>query len=157
MAVLKVERAGSPVLKQVCEPVDKFDNELKHFLDDMADTMYSQDGIGLAAPQVGRPIRAIIVDTQDSKRGLVELINPNIIRRSDEIEEDKEGCLSVPDMFGDVKRHVKITVEYFNRRGKKQKLTATGLMARCIQHEIDHLNGVLFIEKAKRLRRGNSD
>lgn len=155
MAILKVEHAGSPVLKEVCQPVDKFDSTLRRLLDDMAETMYKQNGIGLAAPQVGQAIRVAVVDIQEGKRGLVEMINPVIVKRSNDVEEDREGCLSVPDIFGDVLRSKKITVEYYNRRGKKQRLTATDLMARCIQHELDHLDGVLFINKAKRLRRGD--
>lgn len=155
MAILKVEHAGSPVLKEVCQPVDKFDSTLRRLLDDMAETMYKQNGIGLAAPQVGQAIRVAVVDIQEGKRGLVEMINPVIVKRSNDVEEDREGCLSVPDIFGDVLRSKKITVEYYNRRGKKQRLTATDLMARCIQHELDHLDGILFINKAKRLRRGD--
>lgn len=156
MAILKVEHAGSPVLKEVCQPVDKFDSTLRRLLDDMAETMYKENGIGLAAPQIGQAIRVVVIDIQDDKRGLIEMINPVITKRSDDVEEDKEGCLSVPDIFGDVLRSKKVSVEYYNRRGKKQRMTATGLMARCIQHELDHLEGVLFINKAKRLRKGDS-
>lgn len=156
MAILDIKKAGSPVLKQVCAPVEKFDNQLRRLLDDMAETMYQANGVGLAAPQIGQAIRVVVIDVQDEKRGLIELINPVIIRREG-CESDTEGCLSVPDIFGEVERSTKVTVEYFNRRGKKQKLTGTGLLARCIQHELDHLEGTLFIDKATSIRKGDSE
>lgn len=151
VAILDVKKAGDPVLKQVCQPVDKFDNVLRRLLDDMAETMYNKNGIGLAAPQIGKAIRVVVIDADD-KRGLIEMINPVIIRKEGTVV-DSEGCLSLPNIFGDVQRYSKVTVEYFNRRGKKQKLTGTDLLARCIQHELDHLDGVLFIDKAKSIRK----
>ena len=108
---------------------------------------------GLAAPQVGRPIRVVVIDCQDD-HGLIELINPVITFREG-TATDTEGCLSVPGIYGEVERAAKVKVEFLNRRGKKQHLTATGLLARCIQHELDHLEGQLFIDIAKSLHRGN--
>ena len=114
--------------------------------------MYEADGVGLAAPQVGEPIRMIVIDVQD-EHGLIELINPVITYREGEAV-DTEGCLSVPNLFGEVERAAKVKVEFLNRRGKKQHLTATGLLARCIQHECDHLEGQLFIDIAKSVHKG---
>ncbi|MDY4417068.1 peptide deformylase [Selenomonas sp.] len=152
MALLDIKKAGAPVLKEHCAPVGRVDKRLKKLLDDMAETMYNADGVGLAAPQVGEPIRMIVIDVQD-EHGLIELINPVITYREGEAV-DTEGCLSVPNLFGEVERAAKVKVEFLNRRGKKQHLTATGLLARCIQHECDHLEGQLFIDIAKSVHKG---
>ena len=152
MALLDIKKAGAPVLKEHCEPVGRVDKRLKKLLDDMAETMYNADGVGLAAPQVGEPIRMIVIDVQDDP-GLIELINPVITYREG-TAVDTEGCLSVPDIYGEVERAAKVKVEFENRRGKKQHLTATGLLARCIQHECDHLEGQLFIDIAQSVHRG---
>ncbi len=149
MAVLEVQKAGAPVLKKVSEPVKRLDGKLRSFLDDMAETMYKFDGIGLAAPQVGRSIRAVVIDIGDGR--LLEMINPVITAREG-MAVDSEGCLSVPGIFGEVERSEKVTVEYTTRYGKKRKLEADKLLARCVQHELDHLDGVLFIDVAKSLR-----
>ena len=132
--------------------MQKIDKQLKKLLDDMADTMYKNDGVGLAAPQVGKLIRAVVIDCQDEV-GLIELINPKITYREGKAV-DTEGCLSVPDIFGEVERAAKVKVEFLNRRGKLQHLTAKGLLARCIQHECDHLEGQLFIDIAQSIHRG---
>ena len=153
MALLEVLKAGNPVLKQVSVPVERVDKKLKKLMDDMAETMYENDGVGLAAPQIGQNIRLVVIDCQD-EHGLLELINPEITFREGEVV-DTEGCLSVPDIYGEVKRAAKVKVEFMNRRGKRQHLTATGLLARCIQHELDHLEGQLFIDIATSVHRGN--
>ena len=152
MALLDIKKAGNPVLKEHCAPVERVDKRLKKLLDDMAETMYEADGVGLAAPQVGEPIRMIVIDVQDD-HGLLELINPVITYREG-TAVDTVGCLSVPDIYGEVERAAKVKVEYENRRGNKQHLTATGLLARCIQHECDHLEGQLFIDIAKSVHKG---
>ncbi|MDY3297667.1 peptide deformylase [Selenomonas sp.] len=152
MALLDIKKAGNPVLKEHCAPVERVDKRLRKLLDDMAETMYEADGVGLAAPQVGEPIRMIVIDVPD-EHGLIELINPVITYREGEAV-DTEGCLSVPNLFGEVERAAKVKVEFLNRRGKKQHLTATGLLARCIQHECDHLEGQLFIDIAKSVHKG---
>ncbi|WP_294157058.1 peptide deformylase [uncultured Selenomonas sp.] len=152
MALLDIKKAGDPVLKEHCAPVERVDKRLRKLLDDMAETMYEADGVGLAAPQVGEPIRMIVIDVQDD-HGLIELINPEITYREGEAV-DTEGCLSVPNIYGEVQRAAKVKVEFLNRRGKKQHLTATGLLARCIQHECDHLEGQLFIDIAKSVHKG---
>lgn len=155
MALLEIKKAGDPVLKEVCAPVEKIDKQLKKLMDDMAETMYQNDGVGLAAPQIGKSIRLVVIDCQDD-HGLIELINPVITFREG-TALDTEGCLSVPNIFGEVERSARVKVEFLNRRGKKQHLTATGLLARCIQHELDHLEGQLFIDVAKSIRRGNQE
>ena len=153
MALLEVLKAGNPVLKQVSVPVERVDKKLKKLMDDMAETMYENDGVGLAAPQIGQNIRLVVIDCQD-EHGLLELINPVINFKEGEFV-DTEGCLSVPDIYGEVTRAAKVKVEFMNRRGKRQHLTATGLLARCIQHELDHLEGQLFIDIATSVHRGN--
>lgn len=155
MSLLEIKKAGDPVLKQHCEPVEKIDKKLKLILDNMAETMYHSDGVGLAAPQVGLPIRMVVIDCQDD-HGLIELINPVITFREGTMT-GSEGCLSVPGIYGDVERSAKVKVEFLNRRGKLQHITATGLLARCIQHELDHLDGQLFIDIAESLRREEKD
>ncbi len=137
-------------MKKVCAPVEKIDRRLRRTLDDMAETMYARDGVGIAAPQVGLSIRAVVIDV-DKKR--YDLINPEIIFREGS-EVDTEGCLSVPEIYGEVERSERVMVEYLNRYGKPQSLEADGLLARCIQHELDHLDGQLFIDIAKNLHKG---
>ncbi|TYZ21698.1 peptide deformylase [Selenomonas ruminis] len=153
MALLDIKKAGDPVLKEVCAPVEKIDKQLKKLMDDMAETMYESNGVGIAAPQIGKAIRLVVIDCQD-EHGLLELINPVITFREG-TETDTEGCLSVPDIYGEVERAAKVKVEFLNRRGKKQRVTATGLLARCIQHELDHLEGQLFIDIAQSIHRGS--
>lgn len=152
MAPLEIRKAGDPVLKQHCESVEKIDKNLKLTLDAMAETMYQNDGVGLAAPQVGLPLRMVVIDCQDD-HGLIELINPVITYKEGSMT-GSEGCLSVPGIYGEVERYAKVKVEFLNRRGKKQHITATGLLARCIQHELDHLEGQLFIDIATSIRKG---
>ena len=118
----------------------------------MAETMIKKDGAGLAAPQTGKNIRLIMVNTKD---GTVCMINPKITRKSLLKEWGEEGCLSIPETYGQVKRYKKINCQYLNKNGKGAKITAEGLLARIIQHEIDHLNGILFIDKAKKIHIDN--
>lgn len=153
MAILEVKKAGDPVLKKVCEDVKKIDKRVKKLLDDMADTMYKNEGVGIAAPQVGVLIRAVVVDV-DKKR--YDLINPVIIHREGSAVES-EGCLSCPDLFGEVERAEKIRVKYTTRYNKVKELDAEGLLARCIQHEVDHLEGRLFIDIAKNITKGRKE
>ncbi len=152
MALLEIKTAGDPVLKTVCTPVDKITKRLRKLLDDMAETMYASDGVGIAAPQVGESIRVCVVDVD--KKNRYDLINPVITWREGSVV-DNEGCLSCPQLFGDVERAEKIRVEYTSRFGKKKTLEADGLLARCIQHEVDHLDGQLFIDIAKNITKGD--
>ena len=152
MALLEIKTAGDPVLKTVCAPVEKIDKRLRKLLDDMAETMYASEGVGIAAPQIGKSIRVCVVDVD--KKNRYDLINPVITYREGSVV-DNEGCLSCPKLFGDVERAEKIRVEYTSRFGKKKTLEAEGLLARCIQHEVDHLDGRLFIDIAKNITKGD--
>lgn len=145
MAILEIRKAGDAVLKKQSEPVTKIDRTIKQLLDNMAETMYAADGVGLAAPQVGVSLQVIVIDDGN---GLLELINPVIVSQ-ESLEKGTEGCLSVPGVFGEVERYAAVTVEALNRQGKKVTIKGTGLLARALQHEIDHLEGVLFIERAQ--------
>lgn len=145
--ILDIKKAGDPVLKEVCVPIKHIDKSLRALLDDMAETMRKADGVGLAAPQVGKAIRAVVIDAGD---GLHELINPEITFKEGTIKET-EGCLSVPNYYGEVQRFARVKVKYLNRWGKQKHLTAEGLLSRCIQHELDHLNGQMFIDIAENL------
>lgn len=149
MASLEIKKAGNPVLKEICKPVDRVDSKLRKLLDDMADTLYDANGVGLAAPQIGIPIRVVVIDVGD---GLIEMVNP-VIRYKEGEQLGAEGCLSVPGIFGDVKRAEVVKVEFTDRKNKRKVLTGSGLLARCIQHELDHLEGRLFIDIAESLRR----
>ena len=147
MAVLDIKRAGDPVLKKVSEPVKRIDKKVKRILKDMTDTLYkSGNGIGLAAPQVGILQRIVVIDLQDGK-GLLELINP-VITKKEGSRIACEGCLSVPDFEGEVERAEYVECEYTDPHGKKQFIAADGLLAVCLQHETDHLDGILFTDKA---------
>ena len=120
MALLEIVKAGDPVLKQVAEPIEKVDSKLRKLMDNMAETMYKADGVGLAAPQVGQSIRLVVIDVGD-ENGLLAMVNP-VITHKEGCVLDSEGCLSVPNVFGDVERAEKVTVEYINRWGKKKRL-----------------------------------
>lgn len=140
----------NPILRKKAERIENpLSFDIQKLIPEMIKTMLIKDGIGLAAPQVGKSIRMVVIHHKD--KDLV-MINPKIIKKSLIKEWDEEGCLSVPGTFGDVKRHKKITVTYIDENGKDQKIFGEGLLARVVQHEIDHLNGVLFIDKAKNLR-----
>lgn len=152
MSVLEIKKAGNKILKEICSPVERIDRTIRTLLDDMAETMYRENGVGLAAPQVGKTLRIVVIDVGD---GLIELINPQIIEKEGQ-NIDSEGCLSIPEVFGEVERYEKVTVEGLNRRGKKQRIQATGLFARAIQHELDHLDGILFIDRARTISRSKT-
>lgn len=150
MATLKIIEAGAPILKETAKPVEHITKHIKKLLDDMAETMYAAEGVGLASPQVNESLQLVVLDDGN---GLIELINPEIIERSEETDDGDEGCLSVPGYYGTVKRHHRIKVKALNRRGKTVIYEPEGFLARIFQHEIDHLYGTLFIEKAENLRR----
>ncbi len=145
MAKLKIVLAGNPVLREVAKPVERIDKKLQRLLKDMAETMYAADGVGLAAPQVGVSKRIVVIDVGD---GLYELINPVIIKKEGSVL-GSEGCLSVPDYEGEVERAEYVECEFTDKTGQRMILSASGLLAICIQHELDHLDGLLFIDKAK--------
>ncbi len=148
MSKLEIRRAGDPILREKSLPVKKIDKTIRKLLDDMVETMDAADGVGLAAPQVGVSLRVIIVDVEDK---LLELINPEIVFSDGTQVCQQEGCLSVPGLFGSVERALFIEVEALNRNGKKIKFSAEGFKAQAIQHEIDHLDGILFIDRASKI------
>ena len=145
MSVLDIRRAGDPVLKEIAKPVPKITKQIKTLIDNMTETMREADGVGLAAPQIGFSLRVIVVDIGE---GLIELINPEIVE-SEGCEVATEGCLSVPGMYGDVERFTQVVVKGLDRHGELVSIAGNGLLARALQHEIDHLEGVLFIERAQ--------
>ena len=149
MATLEIRRAGDPVLKKQCQAVEKVTGKIKKLLDDMAETMNAADGVGLAAPQVGVELRIVVIDVGE---GVIELINPVLLEKEG-CQKGLEGCLSVPGVFGQVERYEKVVVEGLNRSGRKIRVTGSGLLARALQHEMDHLDGVLFVEKADSLQK----
>lgn len=153
MADLKIVKYGSDVLRKVAEPVEEITDEIRQLARDMLEIMYDSDGVGLAAPQIGVSKRIIIVDVEphDPSKDPIALINPEIVDRQGQ-ESTEEGCLSVPDIKGEVKRAERVTVEGLDLGGNKVRIEATELLARALQHEIDHLNGVLFIDHLSRLR-----
>lgn len=153
MAIRVIVKHPDPILREKSAEVKKFNAHLHKLLDDMAETMYEADGVGLAAPQVGILKRAIVMDCGD---GLIEMINPEIVEREGE-ELGPEGCLSIPGLMGDVRRALKIKARGFDRYGNPIEVEGEGLLARCIQHEIDHLNGVLFIDLADKIYERSSE
>lgn len=145
MAKLKIVVAGDPVLRKIAAPVERIDKKLVRFLKDMAETMYAADGVGLAAPQVGVSKRVVVIDIGD---GIYELINPEIVKKEGSVIGG-EGCLSVPDYEGEVERSEYVECEFTDRNGQRMLLQANGLLAVAVQHELDHLDGILFIDKAQ--------
>lgn len=148
LPILKVVNYPAEILEQACKPVVKFDRKLAKLLENMYDTMIEYDGVGLAAPQIGLDARIAIVDIDD-ELGTIEMINPVILETSGE-QTGPEGCLSFPGLFGEVTRPNFVKIEAFDRRGKKYTLEAEEFLARAIQHEIDHLDGILFTTKVTR-------
>lgn len=155
MSIRPILTAPDPRLKAVSTDVEKVDDEIRRLVDDMAASMYEADGIGLAAIQIGVPKRVIVIDL-DQKNGTRNpraFINPKILWASDEMATFEEGCLSVPEIWDDVERPARIKAEYLDRDGALQTLEADGLLATCLQHEMDHLQGVLFIDHLSKLKR----
>ena len=149
MAKLKIVKLGDETLRKVCRPVDKITPRILTLLDDMAETMHAANGCGLAAPQVGVLRRIVVVEVEEGQ--LIELINPKIIAYSGE-QEDAEGCLSVPGKCGTVKRPMHVTVRAMNRHGETFDITGSELLARAFCHELDHLDGKLYIDIAKNIQ-----
>jgi len=145
MAVLKVRRYGDPVLRRRAVPIDAVTPELKRLVDDMTDTMYDEVGIGLAAPQVGHSVRLLVVGDEEG-RGVQALVNPVITESGGSVTAE-EGCLSLPGIFADVTRAQWVKLEARDLEGRPITITARGLRSRVFQHEIDHLDGVLFIDR----------
>lgn len=146
MAIRNIRIEGDPILRKVCREVPEITDRIKVLLDDMGETMYSADGVGLAAPQVGILKRIIVVDPHDEETGLVKLVNPEIIE-SDGEQIGVEGCLSIPNFNATVKRPEHVKVKYLDKNGEEKIWDAHGFPAVILSHEIDHLNGVLFRDK----------
>jgi peptide deformylase len=155
MALREIITVPHPLLKKVSEPVERVDDELRALMDDMLETMYAAPGIGLAAVQVGVAKRVIVMDLaregEDPQPRY--FANPEIVWESDDIAVREEGCLSVPDVYDEVERPARVRMRYLNYQGEQIEEEAEGLLAVCIQHELDHLNGVLFIDHLSRLKR----
>lgn len=149
MAIRIIVQDPDPVLREKSKPVTKFNANLHKLLDDMAETMYDANGVGLAAPQIGILKRVIVIDTGD-ENGLIEMVNPEIIERDGE-QIGPEGCLSIQGINGDVRRAMKVKVRGQDRNGAEFTMEAEGFLARAFQHEVDHLNGVLFTDLAERI------
>ena len=155
MTVRPILTAPDPRLQAVSTDVEAVTDEIRTLADDMADSMYAADGIGLAAIQIGVAKRILVIDLdqKEGKKNPVAYINPKIVWASDETAVFEEGCLSVPEIWDDVERPARIRCEYLDRDGKAQVLEADGMLATCLQHEMDHLNGVLFIDHLSRLKK----
>ncbi len=149
MAILKILKEGEPTLRQICRNVDVITPRIITLLDDMKDTLHKSNGVGLAAPQVGILRRIVLIEVEEGE--LYELINPVIVKRSEEKQHELEGCLSVPGRWGVTCRPKTVTVRAMNRNGEYYELTGSDLLARCICHELDHLDGVLYIDNAERM------
>ena len=144
-----------PLLRQASKPIERIDTETQRLADDMLETMYDAPGIGLAAVQIGVPRRMLVIDVsrEGEEKAPLVFINPEIVASSDDRSVYEEGCLSIPDYYAEVERPARVTVKYLDRDGKEQLTEAHGLLATCVQHEIDHLSGVLFIDYISRLKR----
>jgi len=155
MAIRTILTAPDPRLKKKSLPIASVDAGVRQLMDDMLETMYAAPGIGLAAPQIGELRRVVVldIDREDVKTGPLLMANPEIVEASDEDATYEEGCLSVPEHYSDVVRPAKVTVRYLDRDGETRELACDGLLATCVQHEIDHLDGVLFIDHISSLKR----
>jgi peptide deformylase len=153
MASLKIELLGAPILRREAAEVRELTEEIRLLVADMFETMYAAEGIGLAGPQVGVAKRIIVVDLNDEKQPRFALVNPRIVESSGESEKSEEGCLSIPGVSALVERSLTVTVEGMDEVGNPVRIEGDGLLARCLQHEIDHLNGILFIDRLSPLKR----
>lgn len=157
MAIRDILTVPDPLLKQVSKPVQTVDDDLRALMDDMLETMYDAPGIGLAAIQIGVPKRVIVMDISpregEGEREPRYFVNPEILWRSEETQPYEEGCLSVPEIYDEVERPARVKLRYLNYQGEKIEEDAEGVFAVCIQHEMDHLDGVLFIDHLSRLKR----
>ncbi len=179
MAIKEIIHIPDPVLRETSKPVERIDDDIHRLLDDMAETMYDAPGIGLAAIQIGIPLRVVTIDVakrqaddedspdgetdsqsadigddaEEPPRETIFMINPKILKFEDEPSVYEEGCLSIPEFFAEVERPAGCTVSYLDRDGNEQIVDASGILSTCVQHELDHLDGLLFIDKLSRLKR----
>ena len=155
MAVLPIVIIPDPILRTTSKPVERIDEDLRKFADDMLATMYDAPGVGLAAIQVAQPIRMLTVDVseKDDEPNPQVFINPVVVQKSDTPNVYEEGCLSIPDIYAEVERPAEVTVEYLDLSGEQKTIKADGMLATVLQHEIDHLDGALFIDYLSKLKR----
>jgi len=155
MAILPIVTVPDPLLKKVSKPVEKVDDKLRKFMDNMLETMYDAPGIGLAAVQVGKLLRILVIDIapEDEDPNPQYFINPEITWTSEDLATYNEGCLSIPEQYADIERPAECKVSYLDYDGEAQEIHATELLATCIQHELDHLNGVVFIDYLSKIKR----
>jgi peptide deformylase len=153
MSVLKIEMLGAELLRRPAKEVVEIDEEIRLLVDDMFHTMYDAEGVGLAGPQVGVSRRVIVVDVREEGQQPFALINPRVVESSAEREKAEEGCLSIPGVSAAVERPVRVVVEGLDADGHPVRFESEGLLARCLQHEVDHLDGVLFIDRLSPLKR----
>ncbi|WP_404423961.1 peptide deformylase [Thalassospira australica] len=155
MALRDILIIPDPRLKQECEEVAEVNDEIRELLDDMLETMYAAPGIGLAAPQIGVMKRLVVMDVSDDKEKPqpLKLVNPEIIWESEDTSVYQEGCLSIPEQYADVERPAEVGLRYLDENGKEHEIEADGLLATCIQHELDHLDGILFTDYLSALKR----
>ncbi|AJD50179.1 peptide deformylase [Thalassospira xiamenensis M-5 = DSM 17429] len=155
MALRDILIVPDPRLKQECEEVAQVNDEIRELLDDMLETMYAAPGIGLAAPQIGVMKRVVVMDVSDDKEKPqpLKLVNPEIIWESEDTSVYQEGCLSIPEQYADVERPAEVGLRYLDENGKEHEIEADGLLATCIQHELDHLDGILFTDYLSALKR----
>lgn len=155
MAIRDIIKFPDPLLRTVSDPVPAVTDDLRALMDDMLDTMYAAPGIGLAAVQIGVPKRVVVIDLakEDEPRQPMFFVNPEIVWRAEEEAEYEEGCLSIPEVYDKITRPAEVRVQYLDRDGAERELACQGLLATCLQHEIDHLDGVLFIDRLSRLKR----
>jgi peptide deformylase len=153
MAILEILEYPDPRLRTIAKPVKEFDDEIQTLIDDMFETMYDAPGIGLAATQIDRHIQLIVMDLSEDKNEPLVFINPEVTVLEGELEKMQEGCLSVPGFYEDISRVEHVRIDALDRNGKQFSLEAEGLLAVCIQHEMDHLNGKLFVDYLSTLKR----
>jgi peptide deformylase len=155
MAILPIIVAPDPRLKLACAPVAQVDAGVARLMDDMLETMYAAPGIGLAAPQVGVHKRVLVIDTAkpDEEPRPIVLANPELVATSEELKSWDEGCLSLPEHYAEVVRPSRVAVRYLDERNRKQEVEADGVLAVCLQHEMDHLDGILFVDHVSALKR----
>lgn len=152
MAVREIRLLGDPVLREMCSPVEEVDDEIQRLVEDLTETMYAAEGIGLAAPQIGVTLRVFVYDVREPETPPGALINPQIVEREGSIKEE-EGCLSIPGLGELVERAARVVVRGLDAEGHPVEIEADGLLSRCLQHEKDHLDGVLFVDRVSPLKR----
>jgi peptide deformylase len=152
VSVREIRYLGDPVLREMCREVETIDDDIRALVEDLLETMYAEDGIGLAAPQIGVPLRVFVYDVREDEIAPGVLVNPRIVEATGK-QKEIEGCLSIPGLDEVVERSGHVVVEGLDRDGEPVRIEATGLLSRCLQHENDHLDGVLFIDRVSPLKR----